>query len=176
MTNILKRIQQAQQTKAINADDPATMAGMLYLADMNQRRYKEAKDELHEELIEATKCAEIENAELRVQMIEKEHEALKNVLAQSQHECAQLLDLGASLKAEVQVHQNDVTKLKMGHAEIIRNQEEKIKTLEVALARAETKANVPIPQINERPLPSFEFQPVRDQNGRIESVVAKPIG
>ena len=108
--------------------------------------------------------------------MEIENHTIKTLLGETRSENVQLKDLLAALQANVNVSSEDVNVVKTEHQIEIKMYEDRLREMELALVKAESRPVSIAPQIvQESPLPSFQFDPVRGSDGRIESVVATPI-
>ena len=177
MSNVLKRIKEVQRAKESKVPSQVTQdITDLYISDLKDKAYKKAHSEIQSELIESANQAELDGANTKIEAMRIETETVKNLLIQARSEATQANDLSKSLKAEVKLNSIALDELKEIHAKLMEEQKVIIRSLELAVIKAESRPAPVTTQVYQpAPLPSFEFHPVRGQNGMIESVTATPI-
>lgn len=175
MSNVLKRIQQVQRERASQIPAAVTQdITQKYIDDLKRQAYEEARTEINNQLIQAAESAELEGLQLKVSALETAHQTVCMMLEESKSSVAQLTDHVKSLQAGMAMSDQSMEDMREDHRMMMETKDTRIRELELALVRAESKPVQVIKQQNASPV-GFEFEPVRGPNGIIQSVTAKPI-
>lgn len=174
MSTVLKRMQELRKQR--ESAVPSGVAQDItdrYLSDLKQEYREKAFIELQNQLIETANKAELDSALDKIQSLESERALLNQMLNEARSKTVQLEDLVKSLNAKIEIDSISHEEKESEHCLIIKDYEDRLKQMEIALSQPPV---IPAPIINQAPVPSFEFTPVRGPDGRIESVSARPVG
>lgn len=175
MSSILQRIREANKIRVETSEnDVKTVVADQYIAEIKEKEREKVREEARKEFSDEAHQALLEAANTKLQAMEIERNSLNELLSQARSEAAQSKDLVNALKAEVKMLSITSEESKEEYHEAIELLNTRVQELELALV-AERSKPVPAPVIQQEPLPSFEFTPVRGPDGRLEGVTAKPI-
>ena len=168
----LNQITASKQSKI--PDQIASDLTNQFIADIHAKARAEADHEVKELLVVAAEQSENESLMAQIEGLRRDHESMILILSQSKSQVVQLNDLVKALRAEVSVLEAKPS-IDCGHAQVIAARDARINDLEQRLMQA--PPSPPPPQVfAPNPIPmSFEFEPIRNENGFIKSVTAKPV-
>lgn len=179
MAEVLERLKQAQNRDAPQADVADRMYQTL-MSDIKLRAQEEARKEV---------MAEIEGARAETERVKAERDGAQLRLKASE-------ELAGSLNVRIKSLEGDISKGDKSIAsgkqqlvdgtQVLKSQlaEEKSKyhkleiqvaSLEGRLSQKPKQVKTKIVQSQPMAIPSFEFKPIRGQDGRIQSVTATPV-
>lgn len=177
MKHLIDRFEEQRQAQATQV--PASISSELtarYLADIEAKAYEKAKAELHNLLITTANQAEMEGLRAKLDAMQIAHDNTKRMLEEAQSQSAQLRDQVKAFQAGDSVSQQNISSMREMHQSQMKGKDDRIRELELALAKAESRPiSKSTPVINNPKPIAFEFEPTRGPNGIIQSVTAKPI-
>lgn len=163
-------IQSAQESSV--PDAVAKDLTARFVADIEQKAIDKAQEKVNAQLIELANTAEIEALKEKIAAMSAENATINQLLTDSRSQITQLNDAIKAYQANQSMMEQEEDAHKAEHKAEMMAKDEKIRSLEAALAKAESKPA----KIIKQPIPSeFEFEPIRGQNGMIEKVRAKTL-
>lgn len=186
MARILKRLEKAKKKDvSVNAE----VADHLYtslMADIKAKAISDARMMVQAEL--DTARAEILRSQAETKTVAAERDAARTLQESANTLAQELKSTVSKLKADLRLKTQSLAMSKQETTDglqVLKSElsQEKLKTqnFEIQIANlngklSETKNIKPAPVMAPTPIPSFEFKPVRGQDGRISSVTAIPVG
>lgn len=179
MPDVLNRLKQAQNREAPQADVADRMYQTL-MSDIKLRAQEEARKEV---------MAEIEGARAETERVKAERDAARMLLKTSEELAGTLNVKIKSLEGEISKGNKSIASGKqqlIDGTQVLKSQlaEEKtrsqdlrvqVASLEGKLSQKPKQVKTKVVQSQPMAIPSFEFKPVRGQDGRIQSVTAIPV-
>lgn len=166
----LKRLQDILSEKETPTQIVSDLTNQ-YIADIKAKAKADAEQEIKQLLIKSAESAETEGLTAKIEGLERENAALQSSVDQAKSQIAQLTDFVKSLQANISELEayEPMEQEPCGHEIMMAGKDARIQDLEQKLLNVK-----PVIQANPVPI-SFEFEPVRNENGLIRSVTAKPI-